>query len=73
MIGGISVSVTTGLGSAIVTTASGDNQVSICFSPIGGVHIRLQISPQFKYWFIYFLMVFVAVTLGMEQLFGTLC
>lgn len=27
MIGGISVSVTTGLGSAIVTTAQGDNQV----------------------------------------------
>lgn len=27
MIGGISVSVTTGLGSAIVTTAYGDNQV----------------------------------------------
>jgi hypothetical protein len=28
MIGGISVSVTTGLGAAIVTTASGHNQVS---------------------------------------------
>ena len=28
MIGGISVSVTTGLGAAIVTTARGDNQVS---------------------------------------------
>jgi len=27
MIGGISVSVTTGLGAAIVTTAQGDNQV----------------------------------------------
>ncbi|CAL1705871.1 unnamed protein product [Somion occarium] len=46
MIGGISVSVTTGLGSAIVTTAMGDNQ--------------------FKYWFIYFLMVFIAVTLITE-------
>lgn len=34
MIGGISVSVTTGLGSAIVTTASGDNQVSVCFFPV---------------------------------------
>lgn len=34
MIGGISVSVTTGLGSAIVTTASGDNQVSVCFLPV---------------------------------------
>ncbi|PIL36270.1 transporter [Ganoderma sinense ZZ0214-1] len=46
MIGGISVSVTTGLGSAIVTTAMGDNQ--------------------FKHWFIYFLIVFVAVTLITE-------
>ncbi|KAI0743637.1 magnesium transporter NIPA-domain-containing protein [Daedaleopsis nitida] len=46
MIGGISVSVTTGLGSAIVTTAMGDSQ--------------------FKHWFIYFLMIFVAVTLITE-------
>ncbi|KAA1471864.1 DUF803-domain-containing protein [Dentipellis sp. KUC8613] len=46
VIGGISVSVTTGLGSAIVTTAMGDNQ--------------------FKYWFIYFLLAFVAVTLITE-------
>ncbi|THU83461.1 DUF803-domain-containing protein [Dendrothele bispora CBS 962.96] len=46
MIGGISVSVTTGLGAAIVTTAQGDNQ--------------------FKHWFIYFLMAFVAVTLITE-------
>ncbi|KAL6303520.1 magnesium transporter NIPA-domain-containing protein [Sparassis latifolia] len=46
MIGGISVSVTTGLGSAIVTSVMGDNQ--------------------FKHWFIYFLMVFVAVTLITE-------
>ncbi|OCH88651.1 DUF803-domain-containing protein [Obba rivulosa] len=46
MIGGISVSVTTGLGSAIVTTAMGDNQ--------------------FKHWFIYFLIGFVAVTLITE-------
>ncbi|KAI0821671.1 DUF803-domain-containing protein [Trametes gibbosa] len=46
MIGGLSVSVTTGLGSAIVTTARGDNQ--------------------FKHWFIYFLMVFIAVTLITE-------
>ncbi|KZT04267.1 DUF803-domain-containing protein [Laetiporus sulphureus 93-53] len=46
MIGGISVSVTTGLGSAIVTTAMGDNQ--------------------FKYWFMYFLMAFIAVTLITE-------
>ncbi|KAH9171956.1 magnesium transporter NIPA-domain-containing protein [Lactarius sanguifluus] len=44
LIGGLSVSVTTGLGSAIVTTVMGDNQ--------------------FKHWFIYFLLVFIAVTLG---------
>ncbi|CAA7260733.1 unnamed protein product [Cyclocybe aegerita] len=46
MIGGISVSVTTGLGAAIVQTALGDNQ--------------------FKYWFMYFLFVFVIVTLLVE-------
>lgn len=46
MIGGISVSVTTGLGSAIVTSVMGDNQ--------------------FKHWFIYFLMAFIAVTLITE-------
>ncbi|KAI0699575.1 magnesium transporter NIPA-domain-containing protein [Cytidiella melzeri] len=46
MIGGISVSVTTGLGAAIVTTAQGDNQ--------------------FKHWFIYFLLVFIVVTLITE-------
>ncbi|ESK88765.1 duf803 domain membrane protein [Moniliophthora roreri MCA 2997] len=46
MIGGISVSVTTGLGAAIVTTARGDNQ--------------------FKYWFMYFLIGFVAITLITE-------
>ncbi|KAJ7162279.1 magnesium transporter NIPA-domain-containing protein [Mycena filopes] len=46
MIGGISVSVTTGLGAAIVTTAAGDNQ--------------------FKHWFIYFLLGFVAITLITE-------
>ncbi|KAH9988449.1 magnesium transporter NIPA-domain-containing protein, partial [Russula compacta] len=46
MIGGLSVSVTTGLGSAIVTTFMGDNQ--------------------FKHWFIYFLLIFIAVTLVTE-------
>jgi hypothetical protein len=46
MIGGISVSVTTGLGAAIVETARGDNQ--------------------FKFWFIYFLFGFIAVTLVVE-------
>lgn len=44
MIGGLSVSCTTGLGAAIVTSVMGDNQ--------------------FKHWFIYFLLAFVAVTLG---------
>lgn len=34
MIGGISVSVTTGLGAAIVQTAYGDNQVYSCFCPL---------------------------------------
>jgi hypothetical protein len=33
MIGGISVSVTTGLGAAIVTTAMGDNQVKVFHYP----------------------------------------
>ena len=37
MIGGISVSVTTGLGSAIVTTAMGDNQVSMVIVAFGGL------------------------------------
>jgi len=46
MIGGISVSVTTGLGAAIVTSVMGDNQ--------------------FKHWFTYFLLVFIAVTLVTE-------
>ncbi|KAF8893605.1 magnesium transporter NIPA-domain-containing protein [Infundibulicybe gibba] len=46
MIGGISVSVTTGLGAAIVTTAMGENQ--------------------FKFWFMYFLLGFVIVTLVTE-------
>lgn len=46
MIGGISVSVTTGLGAAIVQTAFGDNQ--------------------FKFWFMYFLMGFVVITLLTE-------
>ncbi|KAF9455701.1 magnesium transporter NIPA-domain-containing protein [Collybia nuda] len=46
MIGGISVSVTTGLGAAIVQSALGDNQ--------------------FNYWFMYFLIIFVIVTLVTE-------
>jgi len=46
MIGGLSVSVTTGLGSAIVTSFMGNNQ--------------------FNYWFTYFLLIFIAVTLITE-------
>ncbi|KAI0246463.1 magnesium transporter NIPA-domain-containing protein [Lactifluus subvellereus] len=46
LIGGLSVSVTTGLGAAIVTSVMGDNQ--------------------FKHWFIYFLLIFIAVTLVTE-------
>ncbi|KAI9463355.1 magnesium transporter NIPA-domain-containing protein [Russula earlei] len=46
LIGGLSVSVTTGLGSAIVTSIMGDNQ--------------------FKHWFAYFLLIFIAVTLVTE-------
>ncbi|PVG02431.1 DUF803-domain-containing protein [Serendipita vermifera] len=46
LIGGLSVSCTTGLGAAIVTSIMGDNQ--------------------FTYWFIYFLLVFVAITLITE-------
>ncbi|KAF8494629.1 magnesium transporter NIPA-domain-containing protein [Russula emetica] len=49
MIGGLSVSVTTGLGSAIVTTFMGNNQ--------------------FNYWFTYFLLIFIAVTLLTEVFF----
>lgn len=63
MIGGISVSVTTGLGSAIVTTAMGDNQVCLV-NPRAISTADVLPRPQFKHWFIYFLMVFVAVTLS---------
>lgn len=63
MIGGISVSVTTGLGAAIVTTAQGDNQVRHlhCY-----FLMLFSIRPQFKHWFIYFLIVFVLTTLSMS-------
>jgi len=63
MIGGISVSVTTGLGAAIVTTAMGDNQVSLLrqFQEV------ILIIVKFKHWFIYFLTAFVVVTLGASK------
>ena len=38
MIGGISVSVTTGLGAAIVQTAKGDNQVRVLYSAVQTKH-----------------------------------
>ena len=37
MIGGLSVSVTTGLGSAIVTSVKGDNQVRV-LGPLGSIY-----------------------------------
>lgn len=61
MIGGISVSVTTGLGAAIVQTALGDNQV--CFLP-HDTSCFTKGGSQFKYWFMYFLLVFVIITLS---------
>ena len=68
MIGGISVSVTTGLGSAIVTTAMGDNQVSALASFTAALEFDRFFS-KFNYWFIYFLMAFVAVTLRKSSKF----
>lgn len=59
-IGGISVSVTTGLGAAIVTSVMGYNQVRT-------FRLSIIIFPssraQFNNWFIFFLMGFVVVTL----------
>lgn len=43
MIGGISVSVTTGLGAAIVQTAMGDNQVCSIFSIVVGNNLLLAV------------------------------
>jgi hypothetical protein len=60
MIGGISVSVTTGLGAAIVQTALGDNQVCCLLCDTSSF---TEPESQFKYWFMYFLLVFVIVTL----------
>lgn len=59
-IGGISVSVTTGLGAAIVASAMGHNQVRTSKQPL--VTLR-SFHIQFHNWFIYFLMGFVVVTL----------
>lgn len=59
-IGGISVSVTTGLGAAIVTSALGDNQVRTSKHRILSSRSH---DAQFKHWFIFFLMGFVVVTL----------
>lgn len=49
LIGGLSVSTISGVGSAIVLSIQGDNQ--------------------FKYWFIYFLLGFVTITLVTEIIF----
>ena len=59
-IGGISVSVTTGLGAAIVTTVMGYNQVCT-FKHL--VMILPSRHAQFNNWFIFFLLGFVVVTL----------
>lgn len=58
-IGGISVSVTTGLGAAIVSSIMGNNQASCCHS----FNVQYLMILQFTHWFIYFLMVFVVITL----------
>ena len=68
MIGGISVSVTSGLGAAIVTTAQGSNQVSQAFMCYEDLATKFFV--QFNYWFIYFLIVFVAITLGTQSVTG---
>ena len=62
MIGGLSVSTTTGLGGAIVTSIYlHDNQVCRCVDASEfGVN---DVIVQFKYFFIYILLVFVTVTL----------
>lgn len=49
LIGGLSVSTISGIGSAIILSIQGDNQ--------------------FKYWFIYFLIGFVIITLVTEIIF----
>ena len=68
MIGGISVSVTSGLGAAIVTTAQGSNQVGQAFMCYEDLATKFFV--QFNYWFIYFLIVFVAITLGTQLVTG---
>lgn len=61
MIGGISVSVTTGLGASIVTSFEGNNQV---FALVHLLCTYPDVVSQFKYWFIYFLLGFIVITLG---------
>lgn len=68
MIGGISVSVTTGLGAAIVTTAMGDNQVRV-IQYVKLLFPVLIMHAQFKHWFIYFLLVFVVTTLSRSKVY----
>lgn len=72
MIGGISVSVTTGLGAAIVTTAEGNNQVR--YLPPSVILSQYVADGNYTYQFtvpfIYFLLVFIVVTLGTSALAG---
>ena len=60
LIGGISVSCTQGLGACIVTSIRGENQVGAWRK---GVFSLADMELQFKNWFTYFLLVFVACTL----------
>lgn len=60
LFGGLSVSCTQGLGTAIVTTARGNNQVMSFHDPL---YAHTDAQYQFKFWFTYFLLVFVAATL----------
>lgn len=61
MIGGISVSCTQGLGACILTTIRGQNQVSS--NRLSSDDKAGLTYVQFKNWFTYFLLVFVACTL----------
>ncbi|KAG8813099.1 hypothetical protein FRC17_001679 [Serendipita sp. 399] len=61
LIGGLSVSCTTGLGAAIVTSIMGDNQVGFFLGTMSQAY-----RFKFKHWFIYFLLIFVTVTLITE-------
>jgi hypothetical protein len=64
LIGGLSVSCTSGLGAAIVTSIMGDNQVLCLY--IVTAHQNSILPHQFKHWFTFFLLGFVTITLLTE-------